>query len=65
VRALVLTVESAAPSRGPRLRPYPERARAPEGIGPVEALRFAPQAFARPRWFIDFVRQGMPAVCLS
>lgn len=60
VHGLVLTVDSAAPSRGPRQRPFRERARVPEGMGFREAVRFAPQAFARPRWLWDFVRDGMP-----
>lgn len=67
VQGIVLTVDSAAPSRGPRSRPYRERARAPEGMGLREAVRFAPQAFSRPRWFADFVRDGMkpPSVAMA
>jgi isopentenyl diphosphate isomerase/L-lactate dehydrogenase-like FMN-dependent dehydrogenase len=61
VQGIVLTVDSAAPSRGPRLRPFWERARVPEGMGITEAIRFAPQAVRRPRWLADFVRDGMPA----
>ena len=61
VQGIVLTVDSAAPSRGPRLLPYRERARVPEGMGITEAIRFAPQALRRPRWLADFVRDGMPA----
>jgi isopentenyl diphosphate isomerase/L-lactate dehydrogenase-like FMN-dependent dehydrogenase len=60
VQGLVLTVDSAAPSRGPRWRPYAERARVPEGMGLTEAIRFAPQALARPRWLADFLRDGRP-----
>ena len=37
VQGLVLTVDSAAPSRGPRLRPFWERARVPEGMDLAEA----------------------------
>jgi isopentenyl diphosphate isomerase/L-lactate dehydrogenase-like FMN-dependent dehydrogenase len=61
VQGLVLTVDSAAPSRGPRQRPFWERARIPQGLGLGEAVRFAPQALARPRWLAEFVRDGMPA----
>ena len=60
VQGLVLTVDSAAPSRGPRQRPFWERARVPEGMGIREAIRFAPQALVRPRWLADFLRDGMP-----
>ncbi len=58
-KALVLTVDSPVPSRGPRNRPYRERARLPQGIGLMEALRFAPQALMRPAWFIDYLRDGL------
>ena len=60
-KALVLTVDSAAPSRGPRHLPYRERVRAPQGIGLWEALRFAPQALTRPAWLIDYLRDGWRA----
>ena len=58
-KALVLTVDSAAPSRGPRHLPYRERARAPQGIGLMEALRFSPQALMRPAWLFDYLRESL------
>ena len=60
VQGIVLTVDSAAPSRGPRVRPFWERARVPEGMDFREAVRFAPQVLVRPRWLADFLRDGMP-----
>ena len=60
VKGLVLTVDSAMPSRGPKHMPYWERAYVPQGMGLGEALRFAPQALASPGWLWDFIRDGMP-----
>lgn len=57
VSGLVLTVDTATVAR-PRDRHYSERAAVPTAINLREALRFAPQALARPRWLGDYLRRG-------
>jgi isopentenyl diphosphate isomerase/L-lactate dehydrogenase-like FMN-dependent dehydrogenase len=57
VSGLVLTVDTATVAR-PRDRLYTERASVPTAINLREALRFAPQALAKPRWLTDYVRRG-------
>jgi isopentenyl diphosphate isomerase/L-lactate dehydrogenase-like FMN-dependent dehydrogenase len=57
VSGLVLTVDTATVAR-PRDRIYTDRASVPAGLGPRELLRFAPQALARPRWLLDYLRRG-------
>ena len=57
VSGLVLTVDTATIAR-PRDRRYDERASVPVAINAREALRFAPQALAKPRWLADYVRRG-------
>lgn len=66
VKALVVTVDSAAPSRGPKIRPYRERARIPQGMGLGEILRFFPQAISKPGWLFNYLRDGLraPAVAM-
>lgn len=56
-QGLVLTVDSAARPRakyGVRDRAY-----LPQSIDPRSAVRFLPQVAVRPRWLLDFVRDGM------
>lgn len=60
VKGLVVTVDSAAPSRGPADCPFWERARPPQGMSLLEALRFLPQVITKPGWLYDFIRDGMP-----
>jgi isopentenyl diphosphate isomerase/L-lactate dehydrogenase-like FMN-dependent dehydrogenase len=57
VSGLVLTVDTATIAR-PRDRLYSERASIPTAINMREALRFAPQALAKPRWLADYLRRG-------
>jgi len=57
VSGLVLTVDTATVAR-PRDRRYDERASVPTAINLREALRFAPQALAKPRWLADYLRRG-------
>jgi len=57
VSGLVLTVDTATIAR-PRDRLYSERASVPIAINLREALRFAPQALAKPRWLVDYLRRG-------
>ncbi|MDP8908961.1 MAG: alpha-hydroxy-acid oxidizing protein [Chloroflexota bacterium] len=57
VSGLVLTVDTATVAR-PRDRHYSERAAVPTAINLREALRFAPQALAKPRWLGDYLRRG-------
>src|SRR3954470_13425801 len=57
VSGLVLTVDTATVAR-PRDRAYHERASIPTAINLREALRFAPQALAKPRWLTDYLRRG-------
>src|SRR3954454_1552705 len=57
VSGLVLTVDTATVAR-PRDRLYSERASIPTAINMREALRFAPQALAKPRWLADYPRRG-------
>jgi isopentenyl diphosphate isomerase/L-lactate dehydrogenase-like FMN-dependent dehydrogenase len=54
---LVLNIDSGAPVR-PRDRPARKRARLPQGSGPAEAIRFAPQLLTKPSWTRDFLRNG-------
>jgi isopentenyl diphosphate isomerase/L-lactate dehydrogenase-like FMN-dependent dehydrogenase len=57
VSGLVLTVDTPTVAR-PRDRSYDERASVPTAINLREALRFAPQALAKPRWLADYLRRG-------
>jgi len=57
VSGLVLTVDTPTVAR-PRDRRYDERASVPTAINLREALRFAPQALAKPRWLADYLRRG-------
>jgi len=52
---LVVIADTAAIAR-PRDRAYPERASVPMAVTPREALRFAPQVMATPRWGLKYVR---------
>jgi pre-mycofactocin synthase len=54
---LVIIADTAAIAR-PRERVYPERASVPMAVSPREALRFAPQVLAKPRWGVEFVRNA-------
>jgi isopentenyl diphosphate isomerase/L-lactate dehydrogenase-like FMN-dependent dehydrogenase len=57
VAGLVVTVDAAAPVfTCDRL--YPERRELPASASLSDSLRFAPQALAKPAWFVDFVRSG-------
>lgn len=66
VKGLVVTVDTPSPII-PRERPYRERARAPQGIGFRDGLRFAPQALSRPFWLYDYLRDGIrePVVAMT
>ena len=57
VSGLVLTVDTATVAR-PRDRSYDDRASVPTAMNLREALRFAPQALAKPRWLVDYLRRG-------
>ncbi len=57
VSGLVLTVDTPTIAR-PRDRRFDERASVPTAINLREALRFAPQALAKPRWTADYLRRG-------
>jgi isopentenyl diphosphate isomerase/L-lactate dehydrogenase-like FMN-dependent dehydrogenase len=57
VSGLVLTVDTPTVAR-PRDRRHDERASVPTAINLREALRFAPQALAKPRWLADYLRRG-------
>src|SRR3954471_4768196 len=57
VSGLVLTVDTPTVAR-PRDRRHDERAGVPTAINLREALRFAPQALAKPRWLADYLRRG-------
>jgi pre-mycofactocin synthase len=52
---LVIIADTATTAR-PRDRLYPDRASVPAAVTPREALRFAPQVLAKPRWGLGFVR---------
>jgi isopentenyl diphosphate isomerase/L-lactate dehydrogenase-like FMN-dependent dehydrogenase len=52
---LVLIADTATTAR-PRDRAYPERASVPAAVTPREAIRFAPQMLAKPRWGLQFLR---------
>jgi isopentenyl diphosphate isomerase/L-lactate dehydrogenase-like FMN-dependent dehydrogenase len=56
-RALVLTMDTAATPITER--PLDERAYMPMRIDVASALRFLPQAIARPRWLAGFLRDRM------
>ncbi|MDQ3778233.1 MAG: alpha-hydroxy-acid oxidizing protein [Actinomycetota bacterium] len=52
---LVIIADTATTAR-PRERLYPERASVPAAVTPREAIRFAPQVLAKPRWGLEFLR---------
>jgi isopentenyl diphosphate isomerase/L-lactate dehydrogenase-like FMN-dependent dehydrogenase len=52
---LVVIADTATTAR-PRERIYPDRASAPTAVTPREAIRFAPQVLAKPRWGLQFLR---------
>jgi isopentenyl diphosphate isomerase/L-lactate dehydrogenase-like FMN-dependent dehydrogenase len=52
---LVIIADTATTAR-PRERIYPERASVPAAVTPREAVRFAPQVLAKPRWGLEFLR---------
>ena len=52
---LVIIADTATTAR-PRDRAYPERASVPAAATPREAMRFAPQMLAKPRWGLEFLR---------
>jgi isopentenyl diphosphate isomerase/L-lactate dehydrogenase-like FMN-dependent dehydrogenase len=52
---LVIIADTATTAR-PRDRLYYERATAPVAATPGEAIRFAPQVLAKPRWGVEFIR---------
>jgi len=54
---LVIIADTATTAR-PRDRLYPDRATAPIAATPREAIRFAPQVLAKPRWGLDFLRNA-------
>jgi len=57
VAGLVLIADTPTTAR-PRDRLYPERRSVPTGVTLKDAIRFAPQALAKPRWLLEFVRAG-------
>ncbi len=52
---LVIIADTATTAR-PRDRLYHERASVPVAVTPREAIRFAPQVLAKPRWGVEFLR---------
>lgn len=52
---LVVIADTATTAR-PRERLYHERASVPAAVTPREAVRFAPQVLAKPRWGAQFLR---------
>lgn len=52
---LVVIADTATTAR-PRERLYHERASVPAAVTPREAVRFAPQVLAKPRWGVQFLR---------
>jgi pre-mycofactocin synthase len=59
VSGLVLSVDAADEGAGAEI-PYRERGVVPAGVNLREAIRFAPQALARPAWLLDYLRGGIP-----
>jgi len=58
VSGLVLTVDSPTLTEGPEIL-YRDRGTVPTGINLRQAMRFAPEALARPGWLLDYLRGGI------
>jgi isopentenyl diphosphate isomerase/L-lactate dehydrogenase-like FMN-dependent dehydrogenase len=52
----LVIIADTAPTARPRDRLYHERASVPAAVSPRQAIRFAPQMLAKPRWALEYLR---------